>query len=165
LAFAGWLPAFCFAHRVRCAAAIRLRVATDIVPFGLAPPYTLTNAESAAFNPDNGALRGHVPSSTAGHVHHPVSPSRLRIITGAIRAEGVAAWPTAFKGWFLPFLATIREPVVEMVKAKPTSEKIRADIKQLKSVAERLMEQASRLMERAAKLEDQVSRKAPNRKK
>jgi hypothetical protein len=37
LGFVGLLPAFCFAHLARCAAAIRLRPATDIGRFDLTP--------------------------------------------------------------------------------------------------------------------------------
>lgn len=37
LGFAGLLPALCFAHRLRCAAAILLRLAAEIVRFGLLP--------------------------------------------------------------------------------------------------------------------------------
>lgn len=55
---ANYLPFFAriFAHLARCAAAILLRPAAEMVCFlrvGLLPAYTPTNAASAAFKPDN----------------------------------------------------------------------------------------------------------------
>ena len=45
-----------------------------------------------------------------------------------------------------------------MAQTKPTSEELRAELKDLRSKATRLMEQASRLTERCAELEDLISR-------
>jgi len=48
-----------------------------------------------------------------------------------------------------------------MAQTKPTSEELRAELKDLRSTATRLIEQASRRMERCAELEDQISRGTP----
>ena len=45
-----------------------------------------------------------------------------------------------------------------MAQTKPTSEELRAELKDLRSTATRRMEQVSRLTERCAELEDLVSR-------
>ena len=42
-----------------------------------------------------------------------------------------------------------------MAETKPTSEELRAELKDLRSTAARLIEQVSRRMERCAELEDQ----------
>jgi len=45
-----------------------------------------------------------------------------------------------------------------MAQTKPTSEELRAELKDLRSTATRLIEQDSRLTERCSELEDLISR-------
>jgi len=60
---------------------------------------------------------------------------------------------------YCPFIFAISWGMMNaMAQTKPTSEELRAELKNLGSTATRLIEQASRLRERCAELEDLVSR-------
>jgi len=65
-----------------------------------------------------------------------------------------------FNGYRSFNFAVMRDIMNAMAQPKPTSEELRAELKDLRSTATRLIEQASRLAKRCAELEDLISRGA-----